>query len=141
MANGICATIDYYYYFRKFAYCIRYLPRERETPSTADAHVEYDENDDRYASIGTTSSTIDVDDTIGILPEILVIISPIQAPCFYLSLAREAVFYAQRNINELLPRFFSAVFWKAFPRTTGMCEPIFFLIKEYICRKFGDRRN
>ncbi len=108
------------YFSSKFAYCIRYLPRERETTHHQSESLDEcdDENYSRCSSIVSTSTT-DENVSVGVLPEIIVIISPIQAPCFYLSLAREAVFYAQRNVNELLPRFFSAVFWKPFPRTTG----------------------
>ncbi len=68
------------------------------------------------AGLGSCSGSAELRST---LPEVLVLISPIQASAFYLALARQAVLYARQSLRRQLPRFFSAVFWKPFPVAPG----------------------
>uniref|UniRef100_A0A0N5AT68 UDENN domain-containing protein n=1 Tax=Syphacia muris TaxID=451379 RepID=A0A0N5AT68_9BILA len=98
----------YLYYF-SFAYCIKYLRKRPE---------EYTE----HASTSTD----------GYLPEVFAIVSPINAPPFYLALVRECVNYIEKGQGTLI-NFLDAIFRRPFPSKgqellSGSQNPIFSLM-------------
>lgn len=95
---------------RKFAYCCRYVPIWRAS--------SFDEGENEIVNNSLSSVTDSNDITLPSLPQVLCVVTPVQAAQFYLDFVREGAVRAKMNLIAL-NEFLRVSFYKPLPPAGG----------------------